>query len=322
MGTLYIDRRDIEVRMDGNALAFYANGRREGLVPIVPLKRVVICGRALIESSVLGRLAEENVSVVFLSGKHQRFRGMLHGRLHNNGLLRLKQYEASLSPLALSWARDLVRRKVEGHKTLLEDALEARPDRRRELFRGVSSLASVLSTIEEDRESDRTRLRGLEGAAAAAYFQAYCPLFAPSLGFRARRRRPPTDPVNALLSLTYTLVHAEAVRELELAGMDPTIGFYHEFDYGRESLACDLVEVLRPLCDRWIWSLMRDRVFTARSFTTGGERPGCYLKKDGRKTFYALYEEWAVSARGVLSNEVRSLVRMVMGDEYNEDLVP
>jgi hypothetical protein len=123
MGTLYIDRKDIHIRLDGNAIAFYANGKREGTVPINPLKRVIIAGSQTIETPVLRRLAADNISVMFLSGKQLRFGGMLHGRLHNNGLLRVKQYEKSLSDFAAEFAKELVIRKIIAQSHVLEDAI-------------------------------------------------------------------------------------------------------------------------------------------------------------------------------------------------------
>lgn len=105
MGTLYIDRKELHIRLDGQALAFYINGEREGLVPISPLKRVIVIGNVSIETPVLHKLSNEDVSVILLSGKRLRFCGMLHGRLHNNGILRVKQYEKSLSPFSIESKR-------------------------------------------------------------------------------------------------------------------------------------------------------------------------------------------------------------------------
>ncbi|MBI5307130.1 MAG: CRISPR-associated endonuclease Cas1, partial [Planctomycetes bacterium] len=96
MGTLYIDRKELHIKLDGDALAFYANGEREGIVPINPLDRVVMVGNITLETSVLSRLAGDNINVLFLSGKRNKFCGMLHGKLHNNGLLRIKQYEKAV----------------------------------------------------------------------------------------------------------------------------------------------------------------------------------------------------------------------------------
>ncbi len=310
MGTLYIDRKDLHVRLDGNALAFYAKGEREGVVPVNPLKRVVVVGNVLIETPVLHRLASRNISVIFLSGKRLRFRGILHGRIHNNGILRLKQYEKSLSGFATETARAVVERKVTGQRNFLVGAKARRPDAGVKLTAAINTLSGVLETIVEGNPDVET-LRGLEGGAGAAYFAAFTALFPPALEFRKRNRRPPGDPVNAMLSLCYTMLHFEMLREIETIGLDPTIGFYHQFEYGRESLACDLVEPYRPDVDRFVWEVFRTRFFTGRDFSTEDERPGCYLRKQSRKRFYPAYEEWAKAMRPQWSEEVRSLARRI-----------
>lgn len=311
MGTLYIDRKDLHIRLDGNAIAFYCNGQKEGIVPINPLKRVVIIGSLTIDTQVIKRLAEENISVVFLSGKRLRFSGMLHGRLHNNGILRLKQYEKSLSEFSAEFLKELVIRKITAQLQLLKYAAQTRHDLRLALTGSIKTLQGVLNTMKNPDMPVET-IRGMEGGASAAYFAAFTKLFADSLNFKSRNRRPPEDPVNAMLSLCYTLMHFEMVREIETIGLDPTIGFYHQFDYGRESLACDLVEPYRPCVDRFVYEIFRERKFTSRDFATDDERPGCYLKKQKRKDFYPLYEQWANEIRPLWTDEVRSLARRIM----------
>ncbi|MDD5007497.1 MAG: CRISPR-associated endonuclease Cas1 [Syntrophorhabdaceae bacterium] len=317
MGTVYIDRKGIHIKLDGSALAFYANGEREGMVPLNPLKRIVIIGNSVIESSVFRKLSDDGISLLFLSGRMMRFCGMFHGRLHNNGLLRVKQYEKSLGLFVIEFSREIVRRKVQAQSGLLHDALDRRPDLRFPLTTGLGTIEKIERSLNnvvvnsELCEGVLGILRGLEGSAASAYFSAYTALFPESLGFTKRTRRPPEDPVNALLSLCYTLIHYEMVREIEVIGLDPTIGFYHQFEYGRESLACDLVEIYRPEVDRFVWALCRDRDFTDRDFSYDSERPGCYLKKGARARFYPFYEEWAKTMRPVFVEEVRVLARRV-----------
>ncbi|MEK6673966.1 MAG: CRISPR-associated endonuclease Cas1 [Nitrospirota bacterium] len=314
MGTLYIDRKDLHIKLDGSALAFYAGGAREGIVPINPLKRVVVVGNVTLETPVLHRLADENVSVVFLSGKRLRFCGMLHGRLHNNGLLRLRQYEKSQSAFSIEIANDIVRRKITKQTELLRDVKDKRPDLGLKLTAAITTLYCVLETLSRAHH-DVVTLVGYEGGASASFFSAYVTMFPDSLDFEKRNRRPPEDPVNAMLSLCYTMLHYEMVREIEVIGLDPTIGFYHQFEYGRESLACDLIEPYRPDVDRFVYELFRDRVFTVRDFSEDDERPGCYLKKGSRKRFYPLYEEWAKAMRPLWTEEVRTLARRVNGEE-------
>ncbi len=330
MGTLYIDRKDLTVKLDGNTLAFYLDGTREGSVPVNPLKRVVIVGSVSIETPVIHRLVDNGASILFLSGRRARFRGMVTGGLHKNGLLRRTQYEKSLSLFGLEYARELVQRKVSGQCALLEEAAAARPDLRSSLIPAAAVLHSVMDKLDglclavpppQGDESPPApehmlgTLTGLEGGASAAYFGAFSRLFPPSLNFRNRNRRPPRDPVNALLSLTYTLLHYEVLREIEMIGMDPYIGFLHQFEYGRASLACDLVEIFRPDADRFVWQLFRTEEFSARDFTFGEEGHGCYLKKGGRKRFYTLYEEWAREGRAGITDQTRQLARRIMDGE-------
>jgi len=308
MGTLYLDRKEAHLKLDGNALALYSQEGKEGIIPINPLDRVVIVGSITIDTPVLHKLANDNISVIFLSGKRLNFSGMLHGRLHNNALLRLRQYEKSTGDFALNFAKSIVTRKIQSQLDCLTRAREQRHDLRFELTNALNTLSAVLTTLGPEMPSLDT-LRGYEGGAAASYFSAYTSLFPASLEFTKRKRRPPEDPVNAVLSLGYTLLHFDFVREIEVIGLDPCIGFYHQFAYGRESLACDLVETMRSAFDEFTWELFRSRDFTSRDFSSGNERPGCYLKKEGRKRFFPMYEEWMKGIRPKIVEEVRQLAR-------------
>jgi len=308
MGTLYIDRKGLHIKLDGSAMAFYANGEREGSAPILPLQRVIIVGGVTIETPVLHRLANDNISIVFLSGKNARFAGRLSGSLHNNGELRRLQYRRSMEQFALEAATCFVREKIRAQHSMLKAAMQRRHDLRKPLFDAIETLENIIRQLETAPTSTASLL-GFEGGASAAYFGAYTTLFPESLGFTKRVRRPPTDPVNALLSLCYTLLHYEAVREVELIGLDPTIGFLQEFSYGRESLACDMVEPHRPSVDSFVWEMFRERILTARDFALEEGGPGCYLTKNGRKKFYPYHETRMKQVRPQLTMHVRELVR-------------
>ncbi|HXF94113.1 MAG TPA: CRISPR-associated endonuclease Cas1 [Nitrospiraceae bacterium] len=314
-GTVYLDRKDAELRLDGGALAVYVNGERDGMVPLAPVDRVVVIGNQLVETSVLHRLAEQGVAVLFLSGRTQAFRGRLVGRLHNHARLRVAQYAEHRGPLALRLATEWITAKLAGQVAVLREAADARPDQRALLLRAAESIDETRAKAVEAGNVER--LRGLEGGAAAVYFGALPAVFPPSLGFGGRERRPPRDPVNALLSLTYTLAHWEWVRECEAIGLDPLIGFYHELDYGRESLACDLMEPFRPMVDRWVWDLFRERRFERRDFASDQDRPGCSLKKGARSRFYAAYEDWIAPHRSPMRETVETLARHILNHGEN-----
>ena len=189
--------------------------------------------------------------------------------------------------------------KVRGQLRLLKRVMSERPDLRHPLTGGVQTLSGIIGQLRDDQQRiSLERLRGYEGAAAAAYFAAFTQLFAPSLNFTGRHKRPPPDPVNVCLSLGYTLLHYDAVRACHIVGLDSMLGFFHDVSFGRESLACDLMEPLRPLMDRWVWQLFRERTLRPEHFSDDNGR--CLLNKAGRQHFYAFYESRAGAARRLL----------------------
>jgi CRISP-associated protein Cas1 len=160
-----------------------------------------------------------------------------------------------------------------------------------------------------DAQPSIAALRGLEGAAAAAYFGGFADLLPPALKFAGRNRQPPRDPVNVVLSLGYTLLQAEAVLALYGAGLDPFVGFYHALDFGRESLACDVVEPLRVEVDRHALALFRGETLRAEDFTQA--EGACLLGKAGRARFYAAWEPVAERLRKALAESVEDVAEAI-----------
>lgn len=314
MGTIYIDRKNCHIKLADKALLIYVNGQKEGSIPLEPIKRIIFVGNMTVETSALRRITELGISAIFLSGRRLKFSGMLHGRLHSNGILRLKQYEKAKSDFANKYAQEIITRKIRSQLSFLEVLLTLCTDMKLEITSSINTLNRILEKLNAESFSIES-LKGLEGSASAAYFSTYTILFPESLGFKRRTRRPPRDPVNAILSLCYTLLHFEIVREIEVIGLDPTIGFYHQFDYGRESLACDLVELFRSDVDKFVWNIFKEKIFTADNFSKDHENGGVYLKKQKRKDFYFLYEEWARSKRNNFTNETRLLAERILNEK-------
>jgi len=306
MTTLYLDRRDLTLTLEGQALAVYAGDERRGTVPLHLLERIVMLSAVSLKSSLLARLADAGVGIVAFGGQFQRKSAFVHGKGHNDGARRVGQYHRYQdAEWCRAWARRLVRGKVIRQQRLLRRALAERADLRHPLRQALERLSAARARLRTEPALDLDTLRGIEGAAAAAYFGAYTRLFAPALGFTGRNRRPPKDPVNAVLSLAYTLLHHEAVRACHSAGLDPIIGFYHRLDFGRESLASDLIEPLRPAVDDWVWGRFRARELRPEHFTQDGD--ACLLGKTGRAHFYAAWEAFARPRRRLLRRFVRAL---------------
>jgi CRISPR-associated protein Cas1 len=310
MGTLYIDRKDYHVKLDGKTICFYNNGKKVGMVPLEPLKRVIFVGNLTVDTSVLRKLADMGISAIFLTGRRLRFSGMLHGPFHNNGLLRVMQYEKSRSDFARVYSQEIVLRKIKSQVEFIKELIEIDTKHRFIFTMKLKTMNKILEKLEMGT-FDIDSLKGLEGSATSTYFSVYTKLFNKSLNFNSRTRRPPLDPVNAMLSLCYTLVHFEIVRELEVIGLDPIIGFYHQFEYGRESLACDLLELFRLEIDRFVLQLFTTKEMTKEKFSEDKENGGFYLKKENRERFYFIYEDWAKNMRSFFREEVRDLARRI-----------
>ncbi|MFN3854217.1 MAG: CRISPR-associated endonuclease Cas1 [Phreatobacter sp.] len=308
MTSLYVDRRGVEMRLDAGAIAFFENGERVGTVPSGPLERVYLRGDVALTSGLLGRLGQLNIGVVVLSGRRAEPTLFLP-RSHNDARIRVAQTAAHLDPQAtLKLARWLVRAKIESQLRLIDDWHAARPAARAGLIGPREALKTMRGHVA--RKPDLDALRGLEGAAAAQHFKAMAAILPPSVGFSGRNRRPPRDPVNAVLSLCYTLLMAEAALAAHGHGLDPAIGFLHRLDVGRPSLACDLAEPLRPVMDRHAVRLFNEQTLRARDFSTEPDG-ACLLMKAGRERFYETIEEPLTDARRRLNAMLQALRDML-----------
>jgi len=291
MQTLFIDRKDADLAVQARRFQVRIPGTDKPFsVPLNMLQFLVISAPVGFSSTMLSQLTVAGVTVVFLNPRKQEASCIAYGLLHNAADRRLLQYQVvSDASLKLLHSTALVRQKLRGQRAMLLRALRWRPDQRYALHTAIQRLSELEPRLESVKNIDS--LRGLEGAGAAMYFEGYQKIFAPRLGFNGRNRRPPCDPVNVVLSLTYTLIHAEAIRVLVATGFDSHLGFYHLPSFGRESLACDLVEVYRPVIEYWVWRVFAKEVLRSDHFSWTGE-PGkpCVMGKAGRSQYYMVYE--------------------------------
>ena len=310
MTSLYVDRRGVELRYDGGALAFYENSGRIGTVPLAPLERIFLRGDVLLHSSLLGQLGARKVGLIVLSGRRGEASLML-ARPHNDAARRLAQYRLSQDQdFCLKFAQQLISEKLsESAKFLWE--LQAGSRSAPKDLAGAARQINLLET-QVPNQATLASLRGLEGRAAACYFEGLAAHLPPSLKFAGRNRRPPRDPLNAVLSLGYTLLHADIVLALYGAGLDPYIGFFHGLSFGRESLAADLIEPLRPSLDRFAVKLFSSGHLRPENFTAfQPPQQGCLLGKAGRAKFYPLYEEAAEGFRKRIAQSADDLVSLL-----------
>ena len=321
MKTLFVDRKDSEIALERGRLTIKFEGQRRLFsIPTRILDMLVISAAVQFSSSLLTRLTQDGVTMVFINPRQTTSCTMTHGMMHNDASRRLLQYRAVTdADVRMHYALRVVTARLEGQRQLLLRAMESRVDKRHPLQKGIATIDAVMASMDQVRCVNT--LRGKEGAGAAAYFEAYQHLFAPSLAFNGRNRRPPKDPVNVTLSLSYTLLHAEAVRTLIATGFDPMLGLYHEPSYGRESLACDLVELFRAIVEGWVWRLFAEETLRQSHFTFNEEHDKpCVLGKAGREIYYHHYSRLGLRCRRLMRRVARHWLAELQLIEQSESM--
>ena len=312
MSTLYIDRKELEIRLDGKSLALYCSNKRQSTVPLGILDRLIITGNNItLSSNVIATLASLGIAVIILAGRHQQKIASIWGTPHNDASIRLGQYYLSQDKnTCLNQSRHIIRSKFIHQLDFIKSVKIKRKDLRKPLSDFIKQINHYIQRLEETTSIDS--LLGLEGASASSYFTAYKSIFPPALSFTNRNRRPPRDPINSILSLSYTLLHYEAVQNIYKTGLDPYIGFYHQPSFGRESLACDLIEPLRPICDKFTYNLFRSSTLRIDHFSIDEDK--CLLTKTGRAYFYKAWEEQNPVIRRYLRLSCRNLAKYIKSE--------
>lgn len=338
---LVLDRPGLALGYERASLVVYEDGKRLRALPVRQVQRVVVGPSVELGAGVLGLLSEHGVPLLVLNHRHPERTAELVAYRSGNARRRLAQYAFYHDAEARRrWSAWVVGLKLRYQRRLLELAREQRPDLRLPLSHGAAHLAELETHLTQASappdsplwqrsalpdsplwqrgawgDLERTgshpldTIRGWEGSAAAMYFQAFTSLFAPRLGFTARRRRPPTDPVNACLSLSYVLVHFEAGCAARMMGLDPMLGGFHEPAYGQDALASDLLEPLRPLVDKWVWSLFREETLRPEHFRQSEE--GCRLHRHAQAVYYDAYAQRARPWRRLLRLYARAFVAVL-----------
>ena len=262
-----------------------------GRVPLHHLAGLVLRNSAMISPGLMRACSERGVSICWFDHQGQ-YAGSIRGTTQGNVLLRLAQYGSYQDEeKRLSLARAFVQGKVaNARETLMRRARELGQDERTRLTQARKLLEGYIAKAGGSLSLDE--VRGHEGAAARLYFEQFSLIVgAQEFSFESRTRRPPRDPVNALLSFVYTLVTTECVAACEGVGLDPQVGFLHEVRPGRPACALDLVEEFRTsMADRLVFALINRKQVTPKDFD---HRPGgaVLLNERGRKIVLKAFHE-------------------------------
>jgi CRISPR-associated protein Cas1 len=284
--------------------------------------QLCVYGNVQVSTQALRELADLGIPVTFhtMSGY---FIAMAHGLWHGNAHLRIAQHAAAADPArALPLARAFVAAKIRNQRVMLRrnDSPDERPDPGQTLDR-LEELAESADTAESV-----ATLLGLEGTAARLYFARFGGLLKmPGFDFNSRNRRPPRDPVNALLSFCYAILTRECHVALTASGFDPMVGFLHQPRYNRPALALDLMEEFRPIvADSVVMTLVNTGEIREDHFITRAD--SCALTEKGRKTVLVALERrldslvthpvfgYRISYRRVIQVQARLVSRVLLGE--------
>lgn len=288
------------VRRANERLVMLREGKQVAAVPIADLSHVAVHGPVTLTGAAVAGLLDAGVDVTLYSSAGF-YRGTLASAQSKNVYLMLAQVDAwRRDERRVAFARGLLAGKIAGQRSVLHR--QAR-DRGSAACREAAERLKVLERL-VDEEETVDGARGVEGAAAAAYFNAFGEMLSEGWAWKGRVHRPATDPVNAMLSFGYALATGEVVRLLTWGGFDTRVGLVHGLRYGRESLALDLVEEFRaPMVDRFVLKLLNRREFQAGDFEE--REDGAYrLTPDGRRRFLEAWEGLLTERTGALRNEL------------------
>jgi CRISPR-associated protein Cas1 len=290
MGTVYISQDDSFVGKTDERLRVSFERKTILDVPLIKVDGVVVLGRATVSPAALIELLERKIPLTFLT-RTGRYLGSLEPPLTKNIFVRSAQWNAARQERdkAVHVVRGFVRGKLKNYRIAL---LRAQREGGRADFSGaIEKLDRVIGPIETTVEINS--LRGLEGAGSAAYFGVFGQLIrAEGFEFKTRNRRPPLDPVNALLSFGYSLLMHDVQSAVNIVGFDPYLGYLHTERYGRPSLALDLMEEFRPLVvDAMVLATINRKVLSLSDFETEPMSGAVSLTDEGRKIFLRAYEQ-------------------------------
>lgn len=297
LNTLYITSENKYLSLDGENVVIKEEGTELGRMPLHNLEMIVTFSRAGASPALMGKCADNNISIVFLTPSGS-FLARVEGKTKGNVLLRKKQYEVAADEQeSLKIARNTIVGKVYNGRWVIERTI-----RDHSLQTDADKLKIVSERLRDKIpdiriSNNKDQLRGIEGELASQYFSVFDELILQQkedFYFHERNRRPPLDRVNALLSFVYTLLTSMMAASLETVGLDPCVGFLHGDRPGRYSLALDMMEELRPaLADRFVLRLINKRMVGKTDFIEK-EDGAILLTDDARKR---VLDEWQKKKR-------------------------
>ncbi|RLB77568.1 MAG: CRISPR-associated endonuclease Cas1 [Deltaproteobacteria bacterium] len=289
MANLYITEQNSVLRKTGDRLIVQKDDEILLDVQCHKIDAVLIFGNVQFTTQAVHELFEHGIEMAILT-RTGRLVGQITSPTTRNIFLRIEQFKKYQDEnFKLELSRTIVAAKIKNGLNLVRSFSYNHPeiDFKKEI-RGLKQWLNKVGTAENNQ-----RLLGLEGGAAKLYYTAFGKMLLGDFDFSGRKKRPPPDPVNAMLSLSYTMAFNEIASLLDGLGFDPYLGFFHRADYGRASLAADLVEEFRaPIADRFVLNSINGRTFKKEDFKINPKGSGVSFRRDALKRYFSVYEKF------------------------------
>lgn len=293
LNTLFILSEDSYIALEGETVLVLCGDEKKGQFPLHTLQSILSFSYKGASPALMGACGARGIGLCFLSPRG-RFLARVSGEDRGNVLLRKTQYRISDDESqSCRLANTFIFGKVYNSRWSLERT--ARNHTLRVDLPRLKEVSATLKTMLKPilEAPDMETLRGLEGKAAAAYFVVFNELLLnqkETFFFTVRSRRPPLDPLNALLSFAYSLLASDCAAAAESAGLDAYVGFLHRDRPGRASLALDLMEELRSVfADRFVIGLINQKTIGSRHFEKSANG-AVLLNEEGRKLFLTAWQ--------------------------------
>lgn len=288
--TLYITTEDSYLFWENECIAVKVGGVEKVRIPAISIESIVCFGNTSVSTPLIRFCGERGIGLTFLS-ENGRFYGRINGPVSGNVLLRQRQFLSCSDPLfSARMASHFLCGKLLNEKNMLMRAARETADGERE--KRLKDKALEIAGLSKDLKEplSAAAMRGIEGAAAAAYFSCFdMMLKTKEMRFEERSRRPPKNEVNAVLSFLYMFLKNDVQSALEAVGLDPACGYLHTLRPGRPALALDIMEELRaPLCDRMALALFNRGQLDKKDFNL--ELGQCLIEEKARKLLISSWQ--------------------------------
>ena len=302
--------------------------QKEKILDVSPLKveSIVMSNQAMISTQAVVLALEHNIDLLFLDSYGDPLGRVWFSKMGSTALIRRKQLEAFDSPLGLELVIDMIQLKLKNQIDFLKKLMHARPGKE-SLFSGsiqiIDNAKSELKSKDQDLESVRNRLMGLEGTSGRAYFQCLSKIMPEKYRFESRSRRPAKDPFNAALNYCYGILYSRVEKACILSGLDPYVGFLHTDNYNKKSLVFDLIEPFRIFGEQSVVYLFTGKKIKDEYFDSAEKAVS--LNQKGKPVIVEAinkhldetvrYRKKNVKRRYIIQHEAHRMANILLADE-------